>query len=902
MALALVACNNDQNDILNDFEVNELTTKYPLSIYTYDTEVKLYASLGSGMQGQNFSEVGFLVAEDKTLLDQLDNEEVLRVVGDLDDEATSFSAWVEDLSLGLRYYACAYAVSASGTVTYGTTISFATAENSTPDIIFTYITIKAINAKDVYVFCAIDEDNGATNDQVHTYGVNYWAAEGDKSDLVTLTFDRDSDYFYFDSVKGFRAYVSNITPNKEYDFEFFGYSRREANVQENNTDLESESGDKSYIVGLEATTPAFSVIEEIFAGSKSLKVSATISDIGGDPDLRYGFTIEGGSITEPVEYILSPEEVLTDEDKAADGMSISHYFEGLDRSTQYTVTAFAVNTLLEESPETVDQCKATTDTNVTTTDVEDVVWSIDQFSSSSYPTDCDNWLITNGDSYSTSASYYSGLRDALSQEANAAREIKITFVDLEELPYTALNFTSDSYGLHTISLPSALSIGGHAIKAVTSLKEIYAPRVLSMTTNSISNNTTLEYIYIPKVQSVGGNDGFSNNPLLSRVNSDEEGVMYLPELTSIDGASFINYDACIKVLDMPKLSYVKNTTSSILGAQNLSLTHLYLDDLQELAGIAYSLPTTLEEVYLPKITNVPDYTFSGFGNLRKVTLSPYVSLGYQSFLNCLKITEFNYSDFTPDVIPETIYIGYQALFASGSSTTYLETFHHPHATHISTMAIQNRALTEVYLPELKEACKSSLNQLYWCRKLYIPKAVSMNNSENYFYSCFTRTWTTFPDIDTESSGSYTSASPYEWTMYLASDSDCTIDGLSTLGYTSYTFSSTSHNAVVVTNYGKNGTTARYDTDSGKYIWTVPYFASAATLSSGIISVDAVIAYDEDGVTPLTQEHKSIYRLINEDGYAPDENGDPDTSVDYSGELFECPDIVPYTRPTPSYAF
>ncbi|MFI3305669.1 MAG: leucine-rich repeat protein [Rikenellaceae bacterium] len=900
LALMLTACNNDQNDILNDFEVNRLTTNYPLANYTYDTEVKLSASIGEGLNTQSFGEVGFIVSKDRSLLSStLDAEGVMRVVATIDEDLTSFSAWIEELELGIRYYAEAYIIASDGEVTLGTTISFETAQNSTPDIVFTDITIQAINAKDVYVYCAIDEDSGATNDQVIIYGVKYWAKEGDGSDITTLSFDRDNANFYFDSVKGFRAYVSNITPNKEYDFEFFGYSRREANVQENNTDIESESGDKSYIVGLEATTPAFSVIEEIFAGSKSLKVSATISDVGGDPDLRYGFRIVGGSIIEPVEYILSPEEVLTDEDKAADGMSISHYFEGLELSTEYTITAFAVNTLLEESPETIDQCSTLTDMTVTTTNEEDVVWSIDQFSATNYPTDCDNWLITNGDNYSTSASYYSGLRDALSQEANAAREIKITFVDLEELPYTAFAFTSTVYGLHTISLPSALTLQGHAIKYATSLKEVYAPRALVLNNTSIGFNDYLEYVYIPKLKSIASDGSFTTNPLLSRINSDEEGVAYLPELTSIDGASVFNNDASLKVLDMPKLTYVKNTTASILGALELTLTHLYLDELTELGGVAYSLPTTLEEVYLPKIKEITAGTFynstTGFAALKKVTLSPYTSIGYQSFRDCDNLEELNYSDYTPEVTPETIYIGYQSFFVGKDDTTYLEFFQHPHATHISTQALQNRSVREVYFPEAKEVCNNSLQQMFYCEKLYIPKVTRVSGAA-FIASSFTRNWDTF-------NGTYTSTAQYDWTMYLGAESGCTIDGLTILGKTTHLFSSATHDAVVVTDYGNNGSTACYDADSGKYIWTVPYFASAAILlSSGEVGTEAVVAYDEDGVTPLTQEHKSIYLIINKDGYAPDENGDPDTSVDYSEHLFECPAIVPYTRPTPNYAF
>ncbi len=682
VAALIGSCSKFEEDNIYDvFDIMPLTTNYPLESDTYDTTIKLSATIGDDQP--DFTSFGFYVSTDKELLGEDINVEASEIVDSV------FSAWIDDLERDTRYFACAYGIS-DGSVTYGSTISFTTSTESIPEIVFAGdAIIEKLNAIDIYLFCNIDEEQGATREQIRRYGVRYWEQGENKDTATTMTIASGSSGFYYDTAKGLMLSITNINPNTVYDYEFFAYSTPAENVRAANIDDDE-------MEGAECLTPVVTDFDAQYVGNNSIRVFATVEDTGNDPVLEYGFRLKSSNDVEyTVDQRVSPD--YDDDTRAANDTDFSYYFEGLTQNETYTIEVYAINTILRDygDGETMEDCRE--DKSFTTTTIEESIWNLSDFSVDNYPS-VDNWAILKGSDYAGVATAFDGLDAALGYiwENEPERRVKITLVDFETLPGSALNFGSDStiLTLEEITFSSASALNSSVVQYCMGVKKVSAPYAESLAQQAICNNPLLEEVYAPKVATIIGARALCNNPNLTRVNSNVDGELIFEKLTTNLFADMLSNGAGsiskITSIDMPLLEEV-TTSGSIFGTHSVALLkYLSLPSLEDGTYVFTSTNLVMEELVIPKMKIMPASAFDSNTALTTITAPELVTIGNNAFDNCTAIT------FTTDMLENVVSIGDYGFYKCANITGDL---YLPNATAIGQFSFEEcDGLTGINIP------------------------------------------------------------------------------------------------------------------------------------------------------------------------------------------------------------
>ncbi len=663
------------------FDTMPLTTNYPLDSDTYDTIIKLSASVGEGQP--QATAMGFYISTDKELLGE-----------DIDVEATEvvenkFSVWVEELTRDTRYYACAYTISESGKM-LGNTISFTTSTETIPEIVYAGDAIvEKMNAIDISLFCNIDEEMGATREQIRRYGVRYWKSEESKETATTITIASGSSGFYYDTTKGLMIPITDILPNTEYDYEFFAYSTPDENVR-------SANDDDAVMQGAECLTPVVADFDAQYVGNSSIRVTATVVDTGNDPVLEYGFRLKS-STDEDYTIVQRVSPDYGEDDRATNDTDFNFYFDGLSQDEEYTIEVYAVNTILRQYGDGSTPEDQREEKSFTTTTVEESVWDLSDFSEFSYPLG-DNWAILKGSKYAGVATEFDGLDAALAAiwEADPERRVKINLVDFETLPGSVFNFGADSTieTLEEITFSSAKALSPSAVQFCMGVKRVSAPYAETLAQQSICNNPRLEEISAPKITKIIGARALCNNPFLTRVNSDVDGELRFDLLTTNTWNDLMSNgvgSVCkITSVSMPLLEEVTQSGSTF-GTNSIPLlTYLSLPSLEDGTNVFTSPNKVMVELDVPKMKIIPASAFDTNPVLTTLNAPALEVVGNNAFKSCTALS------ISTDVIKNLVNIGDYGFWKCAKITGDLDL---PNTTIIGQFAFEEcDGLTALDIP------------------------------------------------------------------------------------------------------------------------------------------------------------------------------------------------------------
>ncbi len=613
-------------DIFADLPI---VTKYPIASDIYDTQVKFSGSISESQTGVTVA--GFYISQEKELL----GEDLAFEAPEIVD--FEFSTWIDGLERDTRYYACAYGV-AGDEIIIGNTVTFATSTDEIPNVKFEgKAYVEASNAIDVSIYCNIDEEEGANREQIRQYGIKYWLDNEEEAQSVAINYG-DSN-FYYDTGKGLLVPITNILPNTQYNYRFFAYSTPTIDIRE------PQEGDET-MEGTECVKPTLTDFDAQFVGNSMIRVIATVADTGNDPTVEYGFRVTAGS-SETVDYKLSP--VYDDDTRTSNDTDYTYLIDNLASAQDVVVEAYITNTILRDYGTEGEVYEATEEKTFTTTDVDESVWTLSQFSDVSYPT-TDNWVIMQGTDYVASSTVFDGFKAALRALWKSApeREISVTLLDFDSIPGSAIGFgTSESdwtYNLVEVTLSSATIVYGTTVQYAQGLRKFSAPYAVSMKNQAISHNPALEVIELPRMVTIDGYRTLYDNLSLKRVNSDVDGEVNFPELTTINNVDLLSNSAAtaspyITSVSMPKLETVAITSGSIIGTDTyLQLESLSMPVLTDGTCVFTTANTTLTEVDMPELTAIPDEAFEGNTNLTQLNFPKLVSVGQEAFKNCTNLT------------------------------------------------------------------------------------------------------------------------------------------------------------------------------------------------------------------------------------------------------------------------
>ncbi len=138
------------------------------------------------------------------------------------------------------------------------------------------------------------------------------------------------------------------------------------------------------------------------------------------------------------------------------------------------------------------------------------------FSSSSYPSESNEWTITNA---TATADDFDGLRDAITaiSESGSDRLITITFSDLKIVPARAFlaGWDQDMTALSSVALPSAIELGENVFENCAGLSVIKTPKVKTVG-NAAYKGSGIKKIALPRAITVG-TEAFVNCKALTSV-------------------------------------------------------------------------------------------------------------------------------------------------------------------------------------------------------------------------------------------------------------------------------------------------------------------------------------------------------------------------------------------------
>lgn len=256
---------------------------------------------------------------------------------------------------------------------------------------------------------------------------------------------------------------------------------------------------------------------------------------------------------------------------------------------------------------------------------------LNDYSSTSYPTDTDEWIIY--DMYAN-ATDFAGLRDALntvSQWGN--REISIGFTNLTSIPSSALYESSHSTtALTRLSLPCVTRISYRAFYYCTNLETLSTPELIYIEDDAFYGCSSLTSLNLSKVLSIGG-DTFRN-------------------CTSLESLTFESIESI--------------ASQGLCGISNLKSVSLPVTTT--LNGSAMSSCTSLQSVDIPNVSYVGSSCFSSCSLLQSISIPKATYVGTNAFYNCDRLehlsiatesvlTQFSYTFSSQDVSTMTLTIG-----------------------------------------------------------------------------------------------------------------------------------------------------------------------------------------------------------------------------------------------------
>ena len=174
---------------------------------------------------------------------------------------------------------------------------------------------------------------------------------------------------------------------------------------------------------------------------------------------------------------------------------------------------------------------------------------------------------------------------------------------LADISFPNATQISSSFGnctsLVDISLPNVTSTTGGSFSACTSLKTVNLPKLVSASNTLFSGCTALESLTIPDVEQVSYG-AFYNCTNLEYINSDEQGLVYLPKANFVDNtgssASYGTFGSCSKI-------------KKVLMPNN-----------KKYQSYAFYNCTALEEVDIGSPATIYNDTFRGCTALKKLTI------------------------------------------------------------------------------------------------------------------------------------------------------------------------------------------------------------------------------------------------------------------------------------------
>lgn len=256
---------------------------------------------------------------------------------------------------------------------------------------------------------------------------------------------------------------------------------------------------------------------------------------------------------------------------------------------------------------------------------------LSDYSSTSYPTDTDEWYIyyiyPNSDDFA-------GLRDALNTVSSESdREISIGFTNLQSVPEYAF-YTSSSYTkkcLTRVSLPCATRIGSNAFRYCTGLKTLSTPKVTYIETyafESCSSLISLDFSEVLTIESYA----FQSCSSLGSLDSIE-----LPKVLSIGSSAF---NSCTSIGSITAESIITVGGMAFYNIPNLKTLSLPNATTISDGSGSYARQgciegcSSLQDVYIPEVTYVGSYAFEGCGALQTLSIPKLTYIGNFAFEDC----------------------------------------------------------------------------------------------------------------------------------------------------------------------------------------------------------------------------------------------------------------------------
>ncbi len=264
------------------------------------------------------------------------------------------------------------------------------------------------------------------------------------------------------------------------------------------------------------------------------------------------------------------------------------------------------------------------------------ICTLASLSADSYPTEQDNWIITDS---SATTEEFAGLSAAIVALADSGREISLAFPYLESIPDYAIfgeasynsSFASDA--LVSISAPVAISVGVNAMSYCKSMSSIDLPSVKVLADYALYCNSSLASISLPELTSIGANALGLNSALTS---------FEVPATVSyIGGAAFNGCDLLTDFkINSDSYLYIDGVVfsadkQSVVSALSAVVSDIFENEsVLEVQDFAFRFCNGLTELSLPNATYVGYYSFGNCSNLEMVSLSTIESLEKCAFWGC----------------------------------------------------------------------------------------------------------------------------------------------------------------------------------------------------------------------------------------------------------------------------
>ncbi|MFR9595799.1 MAG: leucine-rich repeat protein [Rikenellaceae bacterium] len=248
------------------------------------------------------------------------------------------------------------------------------------------------------------------------------------------------------------------------------------------------------------------------------------------------------------------------------------------------------------------------------------------YSSTSYPTDTDTWIIY--DETASSVSDFDGLQSALSSANSESREISLVFPNLLEVPSATSYANGALYNCQaivSISMPVATSIGSYAFRNCDALASLSLPEAISINKYAFYDCDAISSLNLPEATSIGSS-AFESCSSLETVS--------LPEVTSISSSAFESCSS-LETISLPEATSIGSSAFYYCS----SLSTISIPKATSINAAVFYGCSALELIDIPTvITSIGINAFYDCTSLKSISLSNITSIGYAAFCNCKALT------------------------------------------------------------------------------------------------------------------------------------------------------------------------------------------------------------------------------------------------------------------------